>query len=181
MNMFISNNNSLANFIETKSGVISIAAPKELRHKKGQWYVKTHEIVTPLSKCGKTRLLANLIFLSLISFGFCWLAENVKRDASFYKAGKRTVSIYCLLDLVPKVPLPNLAPTHAKDAHEKENNKDGCEAVKEELAYFNPAVKADKDIIIDAIKQNPHAIKYAGDALKQDRDIVMAALGINNL
>jgi hypothetical protein len=47
------------------------------------------------------------------------------------------------------------------------------------LRYAGDALKQDRDFVLEAVKQNGTALFYAGDALKQDRDIVLEAVRQN--
>ena len=53
------------------------------------------------------------------------------------------------------------------------------EAVKENgmaLEYANDNLKADRDVVLAAVKQNGSALEYAGKYLKADREVVLEAI-----
>ncbi len=43
------------------------------------------------------------------------------------------------------------------------------------LEYASPSLRADKEVVLTAVKQNGSAIQYAHRDLKSDRDIIIMA------
>ena len=44
------------------------------------------------------------------------------------------------------------------------------------LEYAAPALRADRDVVLQAVQERGSALKYADEALKNEKDIVLAAV-----
>lgn len=115
--------------------------------RKGQSFVKEGEYTTPLTKCGKVALLAQILFKTLLTLGFCWLASGIKKQWTYYKSGKTVISIY-----KPKIfPLDKLG----EDAPPLKPSLPPAESPKPVLAVLYKPELIDDVLLNQIVKENP--------------------------
>lgn len=171
----------------TLTKVVSHGGTGDVQVRNGQKYLQECSYIAKLSACARGKLLCEIVFKTIFTFGLCWISKTLRCDWDFYKSGRRTISVYH-----PKEdnnPLPvKFIPEKIKPVAVKALVDDNANQTKADAQPIPEKIKpvAVKVLLNEGVKKSLlNQLTYNGKCLQicdraylSDRDFMMRAVAV---